>query len=104
MPNSVSIVSDTTTLFLTLEPIDPADPALEFSQGSFNGCVDERRVCTVRLAIPDVSAEFTLRIEFTSPQFATVDIKGKPLQQVAPLVSPYSEKDDPTAEPSSDGR
>ena len=93
MPNNVAIVSDTSTLFLTLEPINPADPALEFSQGSFNGCVDERRVCTVRLAIPDVSAEFTLPIEFTSPQFATVDIKGHPIYSVDPKVKPYREKD-----------
>jgi hypothetical protein len=103
MPNVVAIVGDTCTLHLVLEPLDPADPALEFSQGSFHGTVDERRACTVRLAIPDVSAEFTLRLEFTSPQFATVDIKGKPLYQHNPDITPYEEHDDPTMEESHRG-
>lgn len=77
--NTVVILADTATLSLRAQPANPASDPLEFSSGSFKGCVDERRVASMVLAIPASSKLFSLRFEFTDPSLATMDIKGVPM-------------------------
>ena len=73
-------------------PINPADPAMEFSSGSFKGTVDERRVAFIVMAIPTGSKLFSMRWEFTDPSLAAVDIRGLPIYITAEeRITPFSD-------------
>ena len=92
MANEVTILGESGTLSIVARPWTIGAPEMEFSQGSFRGSVDERRVIGVFLAVPSLAQEFELRFEFTDPGYATVDLNGNPLQiEKLAGVLPYTE-------------
>ena len=76
----VEIVGDSSNLLIQATNSTGPD-AIEFLSGSFRGCVEERRICTVFFVIGGVKT-LEVRIEFSDPAFIETNIFGKPLYDV----------------------
>jgi hypothetical protein len=89
----VTISGDTATLTVKAVQIDPANPNMEFSSGSFKASVDERRVALLQMAIPTGSKRFSIRFEFTDPSLASMDTRGVPVYITQEeRITPYREQ------------
>jgi hypothetical protein len=74
--NRVYIAGDSSALEIVASNLTGADP-LEFVNGSFRSCPEERRVCSVVLNVAGVI--FELRMEFLSPAFVEHSVVGAPV-------------------------